>query len=123
MNIAKQLRLNVDYFIDTGSIVHQKVRLGNTRALFRMRNACIDKVFRDYEYSQPIELFYPKIIKDIATCQDRANHYGVGVGGTIREYKQARPDFMSKKALKLREIRKVAIDIGLIELILTNSST
>ena len=111
MNINKKLResfdslkaLNLSYWTEkTGS---------KSAAMWRMRNAAIDGVVRDWVDSYPEELFYPELIEDRATSEDRAQHYGVKIGDVINTYYLARDDYNSLLAAFKAQVRSETLGI------------
>lgn len=89
-------------------------KLGSrNKALFRLRNSAIKKTVREYDASQPVSLYYQRVIHDVATSSNRANHYGVKVGGVIKSYRNKREDYISRYAEITARIRSIAIEEGI----------
>lgn len=114
MNFKEALIKHWNYNLDQ-NLTFWTQKLGSeVKALYRLRNSSIEKTVNEYCQTLPHLLFYPKIHRDIATCESRAEHYGVSVGSVIREFKKPRSDYNSNLAKIKREVHSLAIEFDLI---------
>ncbi len=109
MNINKQLRISFKENMENNFEFWTEKKGSKRAAMFRLRNAAIEKVVSNWIGSYPSKLFYPEPIEDIATSEDRAIHYGVSVGAVVNTYYLARDDYNSRLAEFKARVRSEAL--------------
>ncbi len=115
MNIKKQIRLEFDSLVARNLSYWMEKTGSKTAALWRLRNAAIEAVCRNYDNSRPIALYHGNPVLDRVRCEDRARHYGVPIGAVVNTYHTRRADYNLQMASFVRLARSTALTMELVE--------
>lgn len=89
-------------------------KLGSEKgARFRLRNAAIDRVCREYTAGFPLTLYKPRWYQDVIKDAIRAEHYGKEEGHVLRSSRNPREDYRDGLAVFKAKVRQVALKVGI----------